>query len=292
MNCNFKYTSFTFFIIIFSTFQRLFAESTFFTPWTQRTQLHSTFHNRSKFIDNDHHVFRKLQVQPSSQPTRQPSTQPSSSPTFQTHTFGFTGSAQTFTVPPNVQWIAVDVVGAAGGDSSLSGLSGKGARVQTTLPVTSGSVLSVFVGGQGGYSIVCGGGATNAGWNGGGSGYGCQAGGRAGGGGGASDIRVGAAALTDRTIVAGGGGGTRIGCCCNSLSQGGDAGEEGSSGANGEYCDVNGSHNYVGGGGATKTAGGSAGSNASPGTLGNGGEGSGNNGGGGGGGYYGGIVTT
>jgi hypothetical protein len=210
--------------------------------------------------------------QPTSLPSCQPSGQPSSMPTFHSRSFGLTGGVQTLSLPPNVRWIEVDITGAAGG-TFVANLQGKGARVQTTIPVSGGSLLSIYVGGQGIVGAVgCNQQTVAGGFNGGGNGWGCGT-----GGGGASDIRVGG----NRIIVAGGGGGVFRDCG----GIGGDGGEVGTDGTN-VGC------GYSQGRGATATAGGAAGNNASPGVLGSGGnskQGSANAGGGGAG-FYGGKL--
>ena len=78
-----------------------------------------------------------------------------------------------------------DVQGAQGGNGG-----GNGGRAIDTLHVTPGTVVNVFVGGDG----------DNGGFNGGGNGG-------ASFGGGASDIRLGGTALSARVLIAGGGGG-------------------------------------------------------------------------------------
>ncbi len=189
----------------------------------------------------------------------------------QTTTLNYTGSAQTFTVGSGVNFLAIDMAGAQGGNgcNSTSYPGGKGGRLQCTLAVTPGQVLTIYVGGVGGY--------TGAGYNGGGTGSSSGA-----GGGGASDIRMNGTTTANRVLVAGGGGGGA--CYC------GEAGGAGGglSGANGIYCGSN-NTSYNGQGGSP-TAGG-AGATISGGT---GGFGTGGNayccayGGGGGGGWYGG----
>jgi hypothetical protein len=71
------------FIIACSAFQTFSVG--FILQRTERTEAHSTLNDTtsSQFISYDHHIFRKLQVQPSSQPSRQPSCQPSIQPTRQ-----------------------------------------------------------------------------------------------------------------------------------------------------------------------------------------------------------------
>jgi alpha-tubulin suppressor-like RCC1 family protein len=187
-------------------------------------------------------------------------------------TFDYTGSVQTWVVPADVTLIQVDVKGAQGG--SGGGVGGLGARVQTTLSVTPGNTLYIYVGGAGG---------SYGGYNGGGNG-GVGGGGPRGGG--ASDIRTTSGGLGTRIVVAGGGGGS------GQYSGGG-------AGGNGGY--PNGGDGAIGVGfsgvgcGGTQTAGGAGGAGISgqgvdgtAGSSGQGGNGGTNTGGGGGGGYYGG----
>lgn len=189
-------------------------------------------------------------------------------------TFSYTGSAQSFTVPQGVSALTLDASGAQGGSGNSSASGGRGARVTTTVVVSPGQVLTVYVGGQGG-SV---GGA--AGFNGGGA-----AGTSAGAGGGASDVRLGATKLV---VAAGGGGGGANG----TVGAGGHGGApNGSPGGSGT-----GTNDGRGGGGGTPAAGGAGGvgpaGTGSPGTPGAGGagaaDGAGRGGGGGGGGFNGG----
>jgi len=180
------------------------------------------------------------------------------------NTYNYTGGQQTWTVPNGIYSITVDCRGAKGS----GGNSNNGARAQTTLSVTPGQTLYIYVGGVGG--------VPTGGWNGGGNG-GNGPSGDGGGGGGGSDIRSGGTALGNRVVVASGGGGA-------GMWDGGAGGQNGSAGVG----------NYPGGGG-TQSAGGAGGSGPGPGTvgvLGTGGTGGnyiyGGGGGGGGGGYYGG----
>lgn len=196
-----------------------------------------------------------------------------------TVTFNHTGSVQTWTVPPCVNQIQVDVRGAKGGGSA----GGNGARVQATLNVTPGQVIEINVGGQG----AC----PGIGWNGGGQGRPANSAGNAScGGGGASDIRFAPYALSNRVVVAAGGGGMGGGTTDATGGVGGCA--TGTAGT---------SPFGQGGGGGTQATGGAAGppwiASGNPGTSGtlaiggNGGTDPCNNnspGGGGGGGLYGG----
>lgn len=198
----------------------------------------------------------------------------------QTAQFNFTGSVQTWTVPPCVTNINVVVAGAKGGGNN----GGNGARITANLSVTPGQTLNIYVGGQG--SCV----NNSGGWNGGGTGWASNPANvnyNSCGGGGASDIRIGGTALGNRVIVAGGGGGKGGG---SNVTAGGTAGcNNGNQGGN---------TFGAGGGGGTQVSGGAGGApwagtppGGSAGTLGNGGQGGfwqTASGGGGGGGYYGG----
>jgi hypothetical protein len=63
--------------------------------------------------------------------------------------FNFTGAAQSFTVPAGVSSLTVDVVGANGAGFLPTNPPGFGGRVQASLPVTPGEVLTIMVGGGG-----------------------------------------------------------------------------------------------------------------------------------------------
>jgi hypothetical protein len=122
-----------------------------------------------------------------------------------TTTYVYTGSEQTFPVPPNVTGIDVIMYGGPGAPCCGGALFPQGGDpgfVEADIPVPAGvSTLYVEVGG--------GGTAGAGGWNGGGAGPA--------GGGGASDIRTvscgactnggSTASLNSRLVVAGGGGG-------------------------------------------------------------------------------------
>lgn len=192
--------------------------------------------------------------------------------------FSFTGSVQTWTVPAGVTNIMVDAYGASGGTNSslyippYDDREGYGARVQTSLAVTPGQVLNIYVGGKGQDGMTAAGGS--GGYNGGGNGsfgYSPYSGG---GGGGATDIRIGGTALTDRVIVAAGGGGAGLNCGTDN-DRGGDGG--GLTGEDGLGC------GFTPGTGGTPSTGGVPG-----GLFGTGGDAITGAGGGGGGGYYGG----
>ena len=229
-------------------------------------------------------------------------------------TFSYTGAEQTFVVPTGTTSITIDGYGGMGGHgaSDRNGRGGLGGRVQTTISVTAGTTLYIYVGGKGGnttsspgsnykedynpYSAGDGQGGFNGGTQGGQT--------NTGAGGGATDIRFGGNELSDRIYVAGGGGG---GANQRRESQpGGDGGhgggttggagsQGGAGGTNQSNSDLtrgpNATGGGVGGGGGTQSAGGAGGSvSGANGALGVGGQGgnSGRHGGGGGGGYYGG----
>ncbi|MCX6310784.1 MAG: glycine-rich protein [Bacteroidetes bacterium] len=217
----------------------------------------------------------------------------------QSLTLNYTGGVQTYTVPPCVTSLTVDVQGAQGGLGALGcggyqGLPGLGGRTQATITVTPGDVINIYVGGAGAPDNNT---SAAGGFNGGGIGmmesnytyYG------GGGGGGASDIRLNGNALTDRIVVAGGGGGGGSdGCTCNGLDGGHGGGLVANPGQPGSICICNPS-----GQGGTQSAGGVKGDwgcncDAQAGVFGQGGNsnstscGGPTGGGGGGGGYYGG----
>jgi Glycine rich protein len=179
-----------------------------------------------------------------------------------TYTFPYTGTIETFVVPPTTAPVEITAVGAPG--SGDPGLRSRGATVTGTFGNLSGVPIFITVGGEGAYD----------GYNGGGPG----------GGGGASDVRVGAPDLEHRILVAGGGGGAgeqlvfdqQLGTTRLVAVPGGDAGQPGL-GAGGQP----GTRNAGGAGGGTDYAPGR------PGSFGRGGAGA-DGLGGGGGGYYGG----
>jgi hypothetical protein len=199
--------------------------------------------------------------------------------------FSATGAEQPWTVPSGVTSIAVEAIGAGGGDGPLGGgQGGLGAVVKGTLAVTPGETLYVEVG-------TTGAGATPS-FNGGGTTL------NAGFGGGASDVRTvarseGGLSLASRRLIAAGGGG-------GGGEAGGKGGNVAESGANGTDVGVSAQAGLLGGG-ASAIGGGKGGDGGSgtvvsgspggDGILGEGGAGVGNvngGGGGGGGGLYGG----
>lgn len=193
-----------------------------------------------------------------------------------------TPGSYTYTVGAGVTSLSIDMMGACGGTGySGFGNGGKGARVQATLAVTPGQVLTVYVGGRGGNAPLCCTYGTAGGFNGGGNSqfyYGAS-------GGGGTDIRTGGVALANRVLVAGGGGGAGYGC---SLTTGGDGGFNGTAGM---YCSSSTYSTSYNGQGGTQTAGGQRGLSGcnTDGSFGQGGLGSSCiYSGGGGGGWYGG----
>lgn len=228
-------------------------------------------------------------------------------------TFTYTGSTQSFTIPPCVGNMTIDVRAAAGGQGGGGPVGGPGGLVRGVITATPGAVLFINVGGQGS--------VTAGGFNGGGAG-GVSSSSSGGGGGGASDVRVGLNTLGNRIIVAGaggggggnttyspgagiGGGGSIFNCSCG---YGGGGASGCASGTNGGESGGAASSYGSGGGGGGFSSGGSGGGqpNAATGgwgcngALGVGGAGGGtsficggatggvNGGGGGGAGYYGG----
>ncbi len=209
--------------------------------------------------------------------------------------FTYTGDVQQWVVPDGITSISVDVRGAQGGIasdywSSIGGPGGPGGRVQTTLAVTPGETLFIYVGGAGS--------GSDGGFNGGGNGgYGGGMGGYGGGGGGASDIKRAGSTLTNRIVIASGGGGGK-GYYSSDVSGpyggglgGGLIGGDGPDHVDASNGGKGSTQNYGGAGGTKGTS--TYGQAGEPGTIGQGGTGgrynaSGVGGGGGGGGYYGG----
>ncbi len=190
--------------------------------------------------------------------------------------FAYTGAVQTYTIPTSGTY-KLEVWGAQGG-SGYGSVGGKGGYATGEISLTAGEIINIYVGSIGGAN-------GSPGYNGGGwGGWGAIYDG--GGGGGATDMRRGGTALGNRIIVAGAGGGGGY-----TTNYGGVGGNPAGNG--GQYP-------TNGGGGATTSAGGVAATSVAcgssiypgPGTLGNGGSGTGGDctcgGAGGGGGYYGG----
>src|SRR5437667_10612321 len=109
-------------------------------------------------------------------------------------TFNFAPQAQPWVVPSGVTSITIDARGAQGGGNPTDPtvIGGKGGRVQTTLAVTPGETLVIYVGGRGG-DLGNANTAGPGGFNGGGAGGidNVDFNAPAGGGGGASDVRQG-----------------------------------------------------------------------------------------------------
>lgn len=179
--------------------------------------------------------------------------------TITTQSFG--PGTNTFTVPSGVTSVTVDVFGAEGGAVG-STAGGKGGRVQGTLPVVGGQVLTIVVGSKAGGSGL--------------GGTGSGAGGNGANGGARSTISLGGSLK----FVGGGGGGA--GWPTADTGTGGAAGDVATAGGHGS-----GGAGGAGGGGANGPsgvpgAGGAAGGGASAGTAGTNFAGGGNGGTGGG----------
>jgi hypothetical protein len=84
-----------------------------------------------------------------------------------TLTFDFTGTIQTFVVPPCISTITIDTFGAQGGSTSQSpAIGGNGARATGDFAVTSGAMLAILVGEQGeSATFIGGGGGGSFVWN-------------------------------------------------------------------------------------------------------------------------------
>ena len=199
-----------------------------------------------------------------------------------TTTFSYTGTVQTFTVPPCVTTLTVNARGAEGGGPN--GLGGNGSVITATMAVTPGQVLEIRVGGMG--SV----GNNSGGYNGGGTGRAAgTTANSSGGGGGATDIRIAPYGLVNRVIIAGGGGG--FGGGTTDAAGGGANCNNGAAGVASFGGGGGGGTQFAGGAGGTPWGGGS---NGQAGAIAQGGNGAIDNcynnspGGGGGGGYYGG----
>lgn len=157
----------------------------------------------------------------------------------QVTTYDYTGSPDTYEVPPGVYEISIECYGAAGatGLGAAGGAGGLGGYAYGELSVTPGQILNIYVGGQDGY---------NGGGDGGLIG--------AGNGGGASDVRSGGVTLGDRIIIAGGGGGGGSTGCVAAWA--GGVGGAGGGGAGAAGAD---SPNGGGGFGGTSGTGGAEG---------------------------------
>jgi gliding motility-associated-like protein len=166
---------------------------------------------------------------------------------------------QQFTVPAGVSSINIDARAPRGGyanelfdGTSYNGTPGKGGRVQATMNVTAGEVLSIQIGQSGlgepdyqGGIVVNGGGELGAT---GGNLY-------SGTGGGAVDIRINGTGLGNRVLVAGAGGGVGADIYDETFTNGGAGGGlTGGAAADGGYSGSNGL-------GGSQTAGGAGGNN-------------------------------
>ena len=220
-------------------------------------------------------------------------TNASAEPSCTTDSSGITcsygGSGSTDIIVPDVNAITLTVTGGGGGNDSGLFDGGTGAKVITTLTVVPCDVLSVYVGGGGGYTGQSGGLGYASGASGGGYG---------GGGGGSSAILLNGTV----SVVAGGGGGGGGGYynggaggaagVAGGGTYGGSGGSGGSGGAGGNdgwgTAGGNGGGGFAGSGGAgwNQQNGGSDTSGGGGGAGYGGGGGGGYGGGGGGGGSY------
>lgn len=201
--------------------------------------------------------------------------------------FNYTGSIQTWTVPPGITQIYIQAVGAQGGSSGPN-IGGKGGKITCYLNVTPGDVLYITVGGTSSTQNA----VYGFGGNGGTSSFATFAT----AGGGLSGVSTASPiAQSNALLIAAGGGGTP------------SSGFAGNGGAGGGLNGINGVSSYGGtptrGGGASQVAGGVGGTPYDPnsiapsaGSVLNGGKGGSvggfntnwNGGGGGGAGYFGG----
>lgn len=192
-----------------------------------------------------------------------------------TTTVSYTGSSQSWTVPPNVTSVSVTVTGADGGNggndggSGLGAAGGPGGRVTGSLAVTPGETLTIYVGGAGGngsssVSNTGGGAAGNSG-----GGYGGGAGGNAGGsgssgggggGGGASAILRGGTVLAVAGGAGGGGGGGNTSPTAGTVGTTGNLRSSGTAGGTGSSRGTGNDGGGGGGGGGGYTRGGNGGS--------------------------------
>ena len=161
--------------------------------------------------------------------------------------YGYTGAAQTLTVPTAVTQLQVECWGAQGWSGATAG--GLGGYAKALVAVTPGDTANVYVGQQG-----QGVGATTnttgpTAFNGGGAGANRAAGNAMGGGGGASDVRLGGSGLANRIVVAGGGGSCDDYANVAGGAGGGSAGATGSGVGTG-YGPGTGGTQSVGGAGA------------------------------------------
>jgi hypothetical protein len=74
-------------------------------------------------------------------------------PVFSQITYNYTGSMQTYVVPPCITSVTIEVYGGEGANSqdrlTTNATGGRGAYATGTLTVTGGQTLYIYVGGQG-----------------------------------------------------------------------------------------------------------------------------------------------
>ena len=199
------------------------------------------------------------------------------------HNFAYTGSVQKFTIPKTGTY-KLEVWGAQGGyNTNTTYLGANGGYSKGNIKLNKGTVLYIYVGGQGNFYPTSGQ-LVTGGFNGGGNAY-TSAWGR-GSGGGATDIRIGTDSLYARVIVAGGGGGSTGKTDGMTTANAGGVGG-GTSGLAGTL--TTGTSPAIAGNGATQTSVGTSTTTSLNGSFGKGGSAtSGVNAAGGGGGWYGG----
>jgi Putative Ig domain len=172
-----------------------------------------------------------------------------------TVTCGYTGAAQSWTVPQGVTQATFTLYGAEGGASSTGESGGLGAEVTASLAVSPGSVFQVNVGQGGGTNDQA---SPFNGGGPGGAGGGVASGG-GGDGGGGTDIRSpapdGSYPVTSDVLAAGGGGGGGLAGEAASGGGGGNADSAGGTGGTGASILAGGG----GGGAGTATMPGAAG---------------------------------
>ncbi len=209
----------------------------------------------------------------------------SGSNSMATMTYGYTGTAQTFTAPQTGTY-KIELWGAQGGTNGTY-IGGKGAYTSGNISLTKGDTLYIYVGNQGQTNNIL----TNVGGYNGGGYSGKNSSVKSYGGGGATDIRLTSGtwkdttSLASRLMVASGGGGATVGSTTSGGAGGALIGAEGTT-SNSQFA----TNQYPAGGG-TQTDTGLAASSARIGGFGYATQSVSNDwGGGGGSGYYGGAT--
>ncbi len=200
--------------------------------------------------------------------------------------FAYTGSVQKFTIPETGTY-KLEVWGAQGGDHSDNAHGGNGGYSKGEIELNAGTILYIYVGGQG-QSVSDEQTYSSNAFGGGGKSYtGAQSNVLCGGGGGASDIRIAQDSLYSRVLVGGGGGGA---CAWSRESSYSSIGGVGGGTSGTSATTYKGSSQKNGSGGTINSAGTNSASSTLNGSFGTGGSASSSSGGGGGGGWYGGAA--